>query len=191
MLSLRMGLLVLGCVSVGFVASAGPGLAARAAEPELWKPSVMVPGGGDAQRRIAQLEQRLRELEAERRGAAQAGPSPVPVPVTVSAELEAVMARNEELVARNRTLATENQALVQGQVFERAPVASRCEPAPDGSDPKAQLRYWAERLRDGDNGFRGGLSPEQNAALNVLLRRERALDPRNPWYAAREPAPGH
>jgi hypothetical protein len=181
MLSLRNGLVVLGCVSVGFIASAGPGFAARAAEPELWVPNAIVPGGGDAQRRIAQLEERLREVEAERRGAAQAGQA------QTSAELAAATARNEELVARNRALATENQALVQGQAFERAPLASRCEPVPDGSDPKAQLRYWAERLRDGENGFRGGLSPEQNAALNVLLRRERALDPKNPWRAA----PGH
>jgi hypothetical protein len=177
MLSFRNGLVVLGCVSVGFVASAGPGFAARAAEPVVFEPTGIVPGGGDAQRRIAQLEQRL--LEAERRGAARSGPVQAQGP----GELQALIARNEELLARNRALSTENQALAQGQAFERAPSASRCEPAPDGSDPKAQLRYWAERLRDGDNGFRGGLSPEQNAALNVLLRRERSLDPRNPWHA--------
>lgn len=177
MLSLRNGLVVLGCVSLGFVASAGPGFAARAAEPELWVPRPMVPGGGDAQRRISELEQRLKAVEAERRGSPQAGAAPV------SGALEAALARNEELSARNRALATENQALVQGQQLE--PPRARCAPPPlaDGTDAKAQLRYWAERLRDGENGFRGGLSPEQNAALNVLLRRERALDPRNPWHA--------
>jgi hypothetical protein len=34
-------------------------------------------------------------------------------------------------------------------------------------------------MRDGEGALR--LSPEQNAAVNVLLRRERHLDPNNPW----------
>jgi hypothetical protein len=183
MISVRSGFVVVGCVLVGFVTSAGTGLVARAAEPEPWVEPAITPSdstivtlGGDAQRRIAQLEQRLKELEAERHAAA---PRAATGDITAD-ELDAMIARNDELMARNRTLAAENQVLEQSHLFE--PVSAKaCEPAPDDPDPKAQLRYWAERLRDGDNGFRDGLTIEQSAALNVLLRRERALDPRNPW----------
>jgi hypothetical protein len=183
MLNIRQGLVVLGCVFVGFAASAGPGIVASAAEPERWVQSAIGAGPGDAQRHVAQLEQRLKELEAERRDGARvaATPGQVPSEPSVIAQNQ-VLAQNQELIARNRALAAENRALTQSHLFE-PPVAApaACEPAPDGADPKAQLRYWAERLREGENGFRGGLTPEQNAALNVLLRHERSLDPHNPW----------
>jgi hypothetical protein len=48
-------------------------------------------------------------------------------------------------------------------------------------DAKEHLRYWAQRMRDEERGFRGRMSSEWNAALNVVLRRDRPLDPRNPW----------
>ena len=92
-----------------------------------------------------------------------------------------MVARNNELTARNRTLAAENQALAQSHLFEPHASATACKSPPGDVDPKAQLRYWAERLRDGDSGFRDRLTIAQNAALNVLLRRERELDPHNPW----------
>jgi hypothetical protein len=178
MSSVRQGSIVLGCVFIGFVASAGPGIVASAAEPERWVASAIGAGAGDAQRRVAELEQRLKELEAERGGADPSRSTALPA----ASELGSLTARNQELMARNRALSVENRTLTQSHLFEppaAAPVA--CAPAPDGADPKAQLRYWAERLRNGDSGFRGGLTPEQNAALNVLLRRERSLDPHNPW----------
>jgi hypothetical protein len=185
MISVRSGFVVLGCVLVGFVTSAGSGLVARAAEPPRWvqraiaaSDSTTVPVGGEAQRRIAQLEQRLKELEAERRGASASGG---PTRGNASDELDAVIARNRELMARNRTLTVENQALAQSHLFEPPVTATACEPPPGDADPKAQLRYWAERLRDGDSGLRDRLTIAQNTALNVLLRRERELDPRNPW----------
>jgi hypothetical protein len=187
MLSVRNGLVVVGCVCVGFVTSAGPGLVARAAEPPRWVDGAIAPSGGakapsvvtdgdEAQRRIVQLEQRLKELEAERRAAtngAERGEA--------SRELEAVVAQNRELTARNRALAVENQALAQSHLFEPPATATACEPPPSGSDPRAQIRYWAEQLRDGGPAFRGRLTSEQSAAVQVLLRRERELDPRNPW----------
>jgi hypothetical protein len=185
MQSFRSGLLVIGCVFVGFVVSAGPGLVARAAEPERWLPNALAPGGGtsvpvgeEPQRRIAQLEQRLKELGGEPHGAAPGRPTPG----RASGELDTLIARNQELVERNLALSAENQALAQSHLFE-PPVAATpvCEPPPDAADPRAQLRYWAERLRDGESSFRSGLTPDQSAALNVLLRRERTLDPRNPW----------
>jgi hypothetical protein len=179
MISMRNGFVVVGCVVVGFLTSAGPGVVARAAEPLRWAQLVAAPGASsapvDGQDRIAQLEQRLKELEAERRVAPDGlarGNTP---------ELDAVIARNNELTARNRKLTAENQALSQSRLFERTVGASACAPPPGDADPKAQLRYWAERLRDGDSHFRDRLTADQNAALNVLLRRERALDPQNPW----------
>jgi hypothetical protein len=184
MISVNTGLVVVGCVLVGFVTSAGAGLVASAAEPQRWgeraiasSDSTMVPVAGEAQQRIAQLEQRLKELEAERRAAISAGSTHG----NAADELDAVIARNNELTARNRTLAAENQALAQSHLFEPHASATACKSPPGDADPKAQLRYWAERLREGDSGFRERLTIQQNAALNVLLRRERALDPHNPW----------
>jgi hypothetical protein len=177
MLNVPRGLVVVACVSVGYVVSAGPGLLARAAEPDRWVAAIeadassTVAGDGAAQR-MAELEQRVKELEAER-GLSQrhSGKSP---------ELSAVVARNEELVAKNLALSVENRALSQSRAFEQsARTAAACEP-PNDADPKAQIRYWGKLIRDSETAF-GSLSPEWNAALSVLLRRERELDPNNPW----------
>lgn len=176
MLDFRRGLVVIACVSIGFVVSAGPGLVARAAEPDPWFGPIAPDApptpaqDGAAERRVAELERRVKELEAER-GAAQRREQ--------SRELAAAMARNEELVARNQSLHLENRELAQGRAFERSTPAAACQP-PDDADPRAQLRYWGKQVRDGESTW-GRLSPEWNAALNVLLRRERELDPHNPW----------
>ncbi|MEY2933412.1 MAG: hypothetical protein RL033_4161 [Pseudomonadota bacterium] len=176
MLDLRKGFVVVGCVAVGFVVSAGPGLVASAAEPDRWVAAIATDARrstadeGAAQRRVAELEQRVKELEAARSGAAKSGET--------SPELAAAMARSEALEQRNRTLSVENQELAQSRAVGRRSAA--CE-APDGEDPKVQLRYWATRMRDNESGFRGRVSSEWNGALNVLLKQERSLDPHNPW----------
>jgi len=176
---------VVGCVFVGFVTSAGPGLMARAAEPQRWVQRALEArdstqgANGEAESRIAQLEQQLELFEAEKRAAVPRAPTSV----TGSGELAAALARNNELVARNRALAAENQAL-QSHLFEAPPSASACQAPAADADPKEQLRYWAERLRRSDGAFRDRLTTAQNTALNVLLRGERELDPHNPW---REP----
>lgn len=181
---LRNCIVVVGCVCVGFIASAGPGLVARAAEPDRWVENALAPADddatpssdGEARHRIAQLEQQLKDLEAAAPGSARAASTP-----QAPGELDAALARNQELMARNGALAAQNQELTQSHLFEPPVADIECEPPPGDADPKVQLRYWAERLRDGDGGFRNRLTPEQNAAVNVLLRRERELDPRNPW----------
>jgi hypothetical protein len=180
MVDSRSALVVVGCVFVGFAFSAGPGLVASAAEPEHWVGAIkgvspLALGGGDPQRRIIELEQRVKELEAERRGAARSAPAPQ----DTSRELAAAIARSDELAARNRALSLQNQELTQAHLFEPPAATRACEP-PESADAKAQLRFWAEQLRDADSP-RVRLSSEQNAALNVLLRRERSLDPTNPW----------
>ncbi len=184
MLSVRSSFVVVGCVFVGFITSAGPGLVARAAEPQRWgergpeaDDEATPPGGGEAQRRSVQLEQPLKELAVERRGTTS-GDLP---PGQVTRELRDAIARNHELMAQNRALTAENQALAQSQLFEPPATASTCEPPPLEADPRAQLRYWAARLRDSNGGLRDRLTAEQSSALNVLLRRQRALDPNNPW----------
>ena len=101
MVDSRSALVVVGCVFVGFAFSAGPGLVASAAEPERWVGTItgMSPsaqGGGDPQRRIVELEQRVKELEAERLGAAKSAPAPQ----EVSRELATAIARSEELAAQ-------------------------------------------------------------------------------------------
>jgi hypothetical protein len=188
---LRNCIVVVGCVFVGFVASAGPGLVASAAEPARWLENTGAPADestpssdeseSDGAARLAQVAEQQTDRVAEPRSAAPAISTPQPAPV----ELDAMLARNEELMARNRALAAENQALAHSHLFEPSVANGACEPPPDDADPKAQLRYWAERLRDSDGAFRARLTPEQNAAVNVLVRRERELDPHNPW---REPA---
>jgi hypothetical protein len=119
---------------------------------------------------VAELERRVKELEAERRSAQHS---------EKSLEMKAALARNEELAAKNRALSLENQELAQSRAFEQHRSAGAACELPDDADPRAQLRYWAKQMRDGEGALR--LSPEQNAALNVLLRRERHLDPNNPW----------
>lgn len=172
MLDAGKSLVVVGCVALGFIVSAGPGLVARAAEPERWVGTIAadVSKAADdaAQRRIVELERRVKELEAERH--AGAGSS--------AKALAAVQARTEALEAHNRALSIENQELAHRAAVEAQ--SSTCG-APEGTDAKEQLRYWAQRLRDDERGFRGRMSSEWNAALNVVLRRDRPLDPRNPW----------
>jgi hypothetical protein len=178
MLDVRRSFVVVGCVFVGFIVSAGPGLVARAAEPERWVGVLAAdvsngPAASDAsaRRRVVELERRVKELEAERRAASQSG----------SQELAAALARTEALEAQNHALTLQNQELAQGR--PSGTQGSSCG-ALDSADPKEQLRYWAKRMRDGETGFRGRVSGEWNAALNVLLRRDRPLDPHNPWRDA-------
>lgn len=184
----RRGLLLVACVSVGFVISAGPGLVARAAEPDRWVKALTdsapaaAASQSAAQSRIAELEQRVKDLEAERLRVLHSAPKP--------AELAAVIARNEELAARNRALSLENQELVQSRIFEPARPASAPQPPADDADAREQLRYWAKQIRDeqghrsagqsGEGTFRR-LPADWNKAVNVLLRNERQLDPQNPW----------
>ena len=178
MLNVRRSLVVVACVSVGFIISAGPGLVARAAEPNRWVSSFIADANTDAdtdttseegaQHRIAQLEQRIKELESERSGRRAERAS----------ELSAAKTRNEELASRNRELSLENQELVS-RGFDHQVTAASCSP-PSDADPKAQLRYWAKQLRD-DESTAGRLSNDWRNAVNLLLRRPRQLDPHNPW----------
>lgn len=183
--SLRGSVIVVGCVFVGFLASAGPGLVARAAEPDRWVETLTTSGDSAfssdvfttddhaARRRITELERQIKQLEANRGAGAPAATA------QVSRDLDAAIARNRELMERNRALSAQNQSLAQSHLFE--PPTGTCEPPQEGADAKAQLRYWADQLRNPSKGFRGKLTPAQNAALNVLLQEERTLDPHNPW----------
>jgi hypothetical protein len=176
MLDVRRGLVVVACVSAGFIISAGPGLVARAAEPNRWVNSFAPDANAGlesdseegAQQRIARLEQRIRELEAERSGKR----------AEKFSELSAAKARNEELASRNRELSLENQELMS-RGFDQSVRAASCA-APSDADPKAQLRYWAKLVRD-DESTAGRLPNDWKNAVNLLLRRPRQLDPHNPW----------
>jgi hypothetical protein len=118
----------------------------------------------EQQLRIAELELRLQQLESESS------------PPAGSAELGAILERLDTVIAQNQALLR-----AQGAPPGAAAVLPTSDAPSDDADAKAMLRYWAERLRAGSNRFRSGLTPDQNAALNTLLRRERPLDPRNPW----------
>jgi len=120
----------------------------------------------DDQQRIADLEWRLKESEAQR---------DAEVKRSAARQLSAVVERLDALLEQNQTLVHAAVAPTEG--------SSMCTVSgpDDGTDPKAHLRYWAERLRSSSTGFRGGLTREQSSALNVLLKHERWLDPKNPW----------
>ena len=160
---------------VGFLVSAGPGLVARAAEPERWRERLMVDLASGEAPRVAQLARGHEGLEPAGPGSASGHAGSASAPST-AAERDALLAQNEELLRQNRALLLENRALADA----RARAAATCTP-PDGEDPKAQLLYWGERLRHGGNGLRGGLNSTQAAALGVLLRPARPLDRDNPW----------
>ncbi len=172
MLSFRQALVVAGCISFGFAVSAAPRLIARSSEPERWvgaiRPDVAAGELQAAQRRISELDEQIAELELRQRRAAESSSE-------TSLELAAAIARNEELAARNLALTLENEELAQSRAFQAICVA------PDEADPREQLRYWAKLMRDGESGFRAGLPPEWRTALNLLIRRDRPLDPNNPW----------
>jgi hypothetical protein len=148
---------------------------ARAAEPDGWfdtlgdDASATTTSDDAARRRIGELEQRVNELEAELRAQASAK----------SSELAAAHARNHALAARNHALSAENQELVQLGAVAPAPASAGGQMCLDG-DPKERLRYWAKQIRNGQTSYRR-LSSDWNAAVNVLLRNERQLDPSNPW----------
>lgn len=167
------GAIVVGCVLFGFAVSAGPGLVARAAEPERWRDRFLS--------RLAAPEQHgMADLPRGEAGvpdpAASTGADSPKRTLDVADERAAWIAQNEELARQNRALQRENRALAE----TRARTAGTCA-APDGEDAKAQLLYWAERVRNDGRGLRGGLSSTQAAALGVLLRPTRSLDPDNPW----------
>jgi hypothetical protein len=128
--------------------------------------------------RLVEVEQRLRQIELEGQRAAER---------TRASELAAVAEKLEVLIAQNQRLLLQvsapptpvEPALPEVPAIESVAVADACV---EESDPKERLRYWAERLRNDASLWRGGLTPAQNQALNILLRRERSLDPLNPWH---------
>jgi hypothetical protein len=165
---------------VGFFASSLLGCASHAAENRrlLDQLSQARAAAADNRAHLAELEQRLvgierqSELEAERARAR---------------ELVPLVEKLDLLISQNRELLLQNAASLPPSALS-AEVTDPEASVPEGqtcelnSDPKEQLRYWAEQLRGDPSRWRGGLSPAENQALNVLLRRERLLDPRNPWH---------
>jgi hypothetical protein len=126
--------------------------------------------------RLVEVEQRLRQIELEGQLAAER---------TRARELAVVAEKLEVLIGQNQQILLQASAplpvepeLPAAPAVASVTVADACV---DASDPKERLRYWAERLRNDASLWRGGLTPAQNQALNILLRRERSLDPHNPW----------
>lgn len=128
---------------------------------------------------LAELEQRLlgieqrRELEAERARARELMP--------LVDKLDLVISQNRELLLQNAASLPLPPAPIEEEIDAHGSAAEE-QTCALSSDPKEQLRFWAERLRGDPSRWRGGLSPAENQAVNVLLRRERLLDPRNPWH---------
>lgn len=173
-----MQLLVSRLAVVGFAGIAVLGCASQAAENRrlLDELSQARAAAVDNRAHLAELEQRLlgieqqRELEAERARARELVPLMEKLDLLISQNTELLM-QNAAPLAPAPTEESEGQGSVAAE--------QTCELS---SDPKQQLRYWAEQLRGDPSRWRGGLSPAENQAVNVLLRRERLLDPRNPWH---------
>jgi len=152
------------------------------------------------QARAAELEARLSRLEQK-----------VAVPQNaLSADDRALMRHVDRLLDMNERLLAERVALnapapvanAPAPVPALAPVAAPAStPAPTAAPPpkattsttaaagpmlsdEQQLRALVERLRGHPGSPHGGLTREQENALRVLTRPERALDSENPWSAA-------
>lgn len=142
---------------------------------------------GEQQRTLAALERAERALEDERQRLLLVEQRLIAMEATRRLEADrAEKLELERLVARLEQILVESErVLAQGQgdpIPARAAADSAVCPAAD--DPRAQLRYWLERLRNDPEHagrFRGGLSPAQLEAVNALSRGERSLDPQNPW----------
>jgi hypothetical protein len=138
------------------------------------------------QSRQAALEQQLRLVQLEQRFAQLEGAPLGQSARRLSGELTPALEKLDELILQNQQLLMQMAArgssqgpALEGSADDGFTLPVSCA---DGSDPRDQLRYWAARVRADHTSFRGGLSPEQNYALNLLLRRERLLDPQNPWH---------
>lgn len=125
----------------------------------------------DERQRLFLIEQRLVTLEAAQRLDASRAER---------LELERLVEELQLLlVASERSLADPRNEAGTPNVTETG--AGAC---PTPGDPRAQLRYWLERLRNDPahaERVRGGHSPAQLEAVNALSRGERSLEPQNPW----------
>jgi hypothetical protein len=90
-------------------------------------------------------------------------------------KLDLLIAQNQLLLAQRSELAS-----VQSEPSESAKSPDGACNADVDADPREQLRFWAERVREDTTRWRGGLSTAQSEALHELLR-PRSLDPSNPW----------
>ena len=140
------------------------------------------------QARANELESRLARLE--QRAAAQSTSSP---------EEHALVRHLDRLLEMNERLLAERSAAPAP-----SPATPASAPPPHPNTPPAsaassaatvattatvlsdeqQLRALVERLRGHAGSPHGGLTREQENALRVLIRPERALDTENPWPAA-------
>lgn len=127
---------------------------------------------------LAEIEQRLRGIEQQREREAERARARELLPLVE--RLDLLISQNRELLLQNaESSPAPPPPAEEASGIGSAGEAQSCELS---SDPKEQLRFWAERLRGDPSRWRGGLSPAENQALNVILRRERLLDPRNPWH---------
>lgn len=126
----------------------------------------------ESQLRVADLERRLGEIEQAR--AVREEPA-------MARELTKLENKLDLLISQNQLLLSTRQDPPAEPLHDSEPgegIAGDDDPA---ADPRERLRFWAQRVRADSTRWRGGLSPAQNEALNVILRRERSLDPANPW----------
>jgi hypothetical protein len=122
--------------------------------------------------RVAELESRLSQLER------RLGSPP--------AEPRLLQNRLDRLIAQNERLLTERPAACPAaSASPSTPNTWSASPSPTANTPSTleeQLRPLVERLRGPHDRFKGPLTHEQNEALRILLKPERRLDLKNPWY---------
>lgn len=126
--------------------------------------------------RLVALDRRLEELERDQAQAVAAAESVAQAQIL--SRLDLLAAQNERLLALGA--GARQLELAPAPVLDEA-VLSPALACGDELDPEEQLRRSVERLRQDPFRWRGGLSPVQNEAVNVLLRRRRPLDQHNPW----------
>jgi len=139
------------------------------------------------QARAAELESRISRLE-QRAAATTTTSTRSAEERELSIRLERLIAFNERLLAERpeppRSATTGPAAPSRTAAPDPLPATAAAAATPTSAlvpDEEQQLRALVERMRGRPGSPRGGLTPQQEAALRVLLRPERTLDTESPW----------
>ena len=137
------------------------------------------------QARAAELESRISRLEQR---AAATTSTRSAEERELSIRLERLIAFNERLLAERpeppRSATTGPAGPSRTAAPDPLPATAAAAATPTSAlvpDEEQQLRALVERMRGRPGSPRGGLTPQQEAALRVLLRPERTLDTESPW----------
>ncbi len=136
--------------------------------------------------RVLALELRLAQLEQQASRLEERTEKPAPAPrardTRLLDRLDALIALNQSLVQELRPRSTPraaSESATPTPVLTATERGSECVP---GLTKEERIRLLVRELRgERSPWLEDGLSYEESQALRLLIRRERELDPHNPW----------